>query len=111
MQAQNLVEDLKANLIAERDDAQWEWLQPHAQREAVVLVSKQLDLVEVGIAIATDNAPQVQQWIGDRQLQKPSPTQISQWDAEPTKLFSALIVQPFVLVQEKSASVENPPNV
>jgi hypothetical protein len=85
------------------DEAEWDWLIPHAKRDAVVIVDNGLDLVEVGEAIAADNVPIVQRWIEEGQLIKPSPQQLSDWDGDRSKRFRALIVQPFVLVQPKAA--------
>ncbi|NJK27606.1 MAG: DUF2288 domain-containing protein [Coleofasciculaceae cyanobacterium SM2_3_26] len=94
------MEELKANLSQEVDEAQWAWLMPHAKRDAVVLVDARLDLVEVGAAIASDNVPSVQRWIGEQLIHKPSEDCLSDWNAQPEKKFRALIVSPYVLVQE-----------
>jgi hypothetical protein len=92
--------DLRAELAETVDEAQWEWLQPHAKRDAVLVVDRQLDLVDVGMAIANDNVASVQQWIGQNLLAKPSSAQLSTWADNPAQRFSALIIQPYVLVQE-----------
>ena len=83
------------------DEAEWEWLIPHVKRDAVVIVDRQLDLLDVGAAIAGDNVTSVQNWIGEQQIYKPSPEQIAAWNGDQSKRFNALIVQPFVLVQER----------
>lgn len=94
------MEELKAQLAANVDQAQWEWLIPHVQRDAVVVVDRQLDLLDVGVAISEDHVTDVQRWIGEQQIYKPSPEQISDWNGDRDKQFNALIVQPFILVQE-----------
>jgi hypothetical protein len=66
----------------------------------LILVSPQLDLLDVAIAIATDDIPHVQHWIAEALIQKPSPLQLSEWNQNQEKRFSALIVQPYVLVKE-----------
>jgi hypothetical protein len=66
----------------------------------LIIVSPSLDIVEVGVAIAQDQTQSVQQWIQQEQLQKPSANQLSLWNAQPSKAFNTLIVQPYVLVQE-----------
>ncbi|NEU76333.1 DUF2288 domain-containing protein [Hassallia byssoidea VB512170] len=95
------MQDLKAELTQNLDEAEWEWLIPHVQRDAVILVPIELDLLNVGIAIASDNTPQVQQWIDEQLLAKPSVAQIGEWNGDRTKRFNTLIVQPYVLIQEK----------
>lgn len=95
--------DLKAELAESLDEAAWEWLIPHAKRDAVVIVSLELDLLDVGVAIANDNTSRVGRWIDEQLLTKPSPLQMGEWNNNPDKRFNTLIVQPYVLVQEKIA--------
>jgi len=97
-------QDLKAELTENLDEAEWEWLIPHVQRDAVILVEAQLDLLDVGAAIASDNLCEVQTWIDEALLTKPSETQIGEWNSDRTKRFRTLIVQPYVLVQEKAVA-------
>jgi len=102
------MQDLKTELKASLDEAQWEWLLPHARRDSLIVVSPGLDIVDVGVAIASDNVSLVQQWISQKLIYKPSLNQMADWQASLIKPFHALIVQPFVLVQEPSA--ESNPN-
>ena len=97
------MQDLKAQLAENLDEAEWEWLIPHAQRDVVVVVAQPLNLLDVGVAIASDNTAVVQNWISEELLAKPSTTQLSDWNGDRTKRFNTLIVQPFVLVQELAA--------
>jgi len=96
--------DLRAELTETLDEAEWEWLIPHVQRDAVIVVAGGLDLVDVGIAIASDNISEVQNWIDEALITKPSPAQMGEWNLQRTKRFDTLIVQPYVLVQEKAAA-------
>ncbi|PPS41532.1 DUF2288 domain-containing protein [Chroococcidiopsis sp. TS-821] len=97
------MQDLRAELAECLDEAEWNWLIPHVQRDAVIFVAEQLDLVDVGVALASDNVASVQSWIDDELIHKPSVTQISDWNGDRTKRFNSLIVQPFVLIQELPA--------
>lgn len=76
-----------------------------------MVVDPQLDLVEVGMAIATDNTATVNRWIAEALITKPSPFQLEIWDQTAKKQFQSLIVQPFVLVQDSgtqdAATYEN----
>ncbi len=94
------MQDLRAELAETLDEAEWEWLIPHAQRDAVVIVDPALDLLDVGVAIASDNVSAVQRWISEQQIYKPSPEQLSNWGDDRSRRFNALIVQPYVLVQD-----------
>jgi len=95
--------DLRAELTESLDEAEWEWLIPHVKRDAIILVALKLNLLDVGIAIAGDNLNQVEQWIDQQLIAKPSDSQLGEWNANPRKRFSTLIVQPYVLVQEIAA--------
>ncbi|MEC4819233.1 MAG: DUF2288 domain-containing protein [Scytonema sp. PMC 1069.18] len=97
-------QDLRAELTENLDEAEWEWLIPHVQRDAVIVVSEGLDLLDVGLAIASDKVSEVQIWIDEALIAKPSVTQVGEWNTQRTKRFNTLIVQPFVLVQEKAAA-------
>ncbi|MCU0523809.1 MAG: DUF2288 domain-containing protein [Elainella sp. Prado103] len=104
------MEDLRAELAEMLDEAEWEWLIPHAQRDAIVMVDPQLDLLDVGMAIAQDQLTTVQRWISEQQIYKPSPEQLADWNADPTHRFTALIVQPYVLVQDTHGAVQSTPH-
>lgn len=57
--------ELRAELAENLDEAEWEWLIPHVKRDSVLVVAKELNLVDVGIAIASDNLTSVQHWISE----------------------------------------------
>lgn len=94
------MQDLKAELAETIDEAVWEWLIPHVQRDVVVVVAQHLELLEVGVAIATNNTASVQHWISEQLIGKPSLAQMQAWNGYRAKRFNALIVNPYVLVQE-----------
>ncbi|MBW4680957.1 MAG: DUF2288 domain-containing protein [Microcoleus vaginatus WJT46-NPBG5] len=98
------MEDIRAELQEMLDEAEWNWLQPHADRQALVVVGQELDLIEVGVAIASDNVQSVQHWLGEQLIYKPSAEQVADWNVNRSKRFNTLIVQPFVLVQELAAA-------
>jgi hypothetical protein len=94
------MQNLRAELTETLDEAEWEWLSPHARRDSLIIVTPGLDLVDVGLAIACDDSTCVQRWIAEALIYKPSPDQLSEWNQNQTKRFTALIVQPYVLAQE-----------
>ncbi len=89
---------IEAQLAEERADIEWEALIPHSRRDSIIFVHEGLDLVQVGVAIAQDNTAQVEVWIADQLIHKPTAQQLSQWNQDPKQQFSALIVQPYVLI-------------
>lgn len=90
----------------ERDLAAVEWpvLRPHAGRGALLHVDLGLDLVEVANAIAEDDSGRVAAWIEMGLLAKPTPEQCSRWEGGAAGGLLTLIVQPYVLVQERPDS-------
>jgi hypothetical protein len=96
------MEDIRARLKENLDVAQWDWLIPHVKRDVLVVVNPQLDLLDVGVAIASDNVSSIQRSISEALIYKPSPEQVSDWNQNSTKKFDAIIVDPFVVVQESS---------
>lgn len=90
--------DFKTQLTEELAPMDWETLIPHAKRDAIIVVDNALDLVEVGVAIAEDNAALVKNWLSELLLHKPSQEELNDWNTQPEKQFNTLIVQPFVLV-------------
>ena len=91
---------LQAKLSQDVADITWKDLQPHAKRDAVIVIEPALDLTEVAAAIAQDNTESVQSWIANRSIAKPTARQLTDWNSNLTKEFTALIVQPFVVVKE-----------
>lgn len=90
---------LKEKLEQDVAEISWQELQPHAKRDAIILIQKELELAEVAVAIAEDNTTSVQNWIGKELLAKPSAQELTEWNQTPEKQFQALIVQPFVVVK------------
>jgi hypothetical protein len=89
---------IETQLAEERADIEWEALIPHSKRDSIIFVHKGLDLIQVGVAIAQDNTAQVEVWIAEQLIHKPTAQQLSQWNQNPKQQFSTLIVQPYVLI-------------
>jgi hypothetical protein len=83
------------------DEAEWGWLRAHLERGGLIVVARELDLVETGLKIADDDSAAVRGWIDAGLLTKPSPEQIAGWDADRSRKFQVLIVSPYVLIQER----------
>lgn len=96
--------EIKNQLKQELADVEWRDLISHAQRDILIVVNASLDLLEVGLAIATDQVNIVQNLISQNLIHKPTPEQLSNWNSTPEKQFKTLIVQPFVLVQSVNVS-------
>ncbi len=75
-------------------------LRAHLVRGAVIVVDATLDLLEVGEAVARDDEARVAAWIEGGQIGKPSLETIERWSKAERSMWTALVVQPFVLVRE-----------
>ena len=86
----------------EKDVAEVDWrsLRIHTQRDAVILVDAQLDLVEVAWKVAGDAAEEVGGWIEKELLRKPTAEQLASWETQLDKSFRMLIAAPYILLQE-----------
>jgi hypothetical protein len=88
------------SLELKQEEGEWSWLKSHLERGAIFVVSPKLKLLEAGRAVSTDSAPQVQAWIKEGLITRPTPEQLQKWDSAPHTVFSFMIVQPYVLIQE-----------
>lgn len=100
--------DLRARLAAEIHRVDWKPLAPHAKRGGLVMVAPELDLIDVGVAVAGDDGPQVQIWMRAHQLRRPTEEELEAWHDETEERFMVLIVQPYVLVQRDDFGGETP---
>lgn len=92
------------NLSEPFENVPWHWLRPHHDRGVLILVNPALELVEVADRIAADDTAAIQAWLGSRLIAKPTPEQAAAWEREPARLFSIMVVQPFVLVHDMAVS-------
>jgi hypothetical protein len=99
-----MTQQLKQELEAMIGPAEWHNLLPHAARDSLVVVNPGLDLAEVGVAVATDNVSSVQRWISEALITKPTVEQLEGWERDRRHQFQALIVQPYVLIQDASTA-------
>ena len=77
----------------------WRDLRTHVQRDTLITLAPEVDLVEVATAIAWDDSEQIKTLIVDGKLGKPSVEEITAWEKQMDKPFLMLIVQPYILTQ------------
>ena len=95
-------ETLHQKLSRQLDEVDWSGLREHVARDGIIMCSLELDLIETAIAVAEDRADWVSEQVSAGLIGKPTPEQLSTFEAHPNTLFRFLIVQPFVLVQQLS---------
>lgn len=82
----------------------WPELENHFARGKVIQVTPELDLIEVAACIIEDNAPLLKQWMNAQQVgQLPDGTAKDWVERQPDNLW-AVVVAPWVLVQERPES-------
>lgn len=82
---------------------EWAELAPLFARGQVVVVDSSLDLVDVAVAVATDNKSLVAQWMQAKQFGLLD-TQTALYWSEGTQPLWAVVVNPWVLVQIRAVS-------
>lgn len=87
-------------LEKEKQEVSWDALNDHHKREAVFLVSPELDLTDVATKIAIDDVEAIRTWMKDALLKKPSGDEILEFQNDDELSFNFIIVQPYILVQE-----------
>lgn len=97
------VNKLRQTLEKALDEADYTDIEPHIKRDAVIVVGHGMNILEVAMKVALDDTKVIDAWIGEGKLGKPTLEQIGLWSSQPHKPFLALIVAPFVLVQEVTA--------
>jgi hypothetical protein len=89
---------MRAQIAETKGDVFWSDLTAHVARDAVIIVDEPLDLIDVGMALATNDTAAVEAWIGSGKLQKPSTDDLSRWSIMTNLTFRSVVVQPFVLI-------------
>ena len=90
---------LIARLNSETAKISWQELQKHYASGNVLGVASGADLIKVAIALNEDNATQIQSWLIDKSVFEVADQQAMEWFENQTILW-ALVIPPFVLVQE-----------
>ncbi|MGE3669058.1 MAG: DUF2288 family protein [Polyangiaceae bacterium] len=74
-------------------------LKAHLVRDAVFVVAVEVSLVECGVAVALDDVDRVHELIARGHLRKPSRQERARWADTADAAWTAIVVQPYVLVQ------------
>jgi hypothetical protein len=73
-------------------------LRAHLERDSVFIVAPSLSLLDCAVAVAMDDVAKVKGFIDSGELRKPGKSERATW-AESGGTWTAVVVQPFVLVQ------------
>lgn len=92
---------LKEKLQNEILDTTWDPVVPHFARGTVYYIDKDIILEDVGVAMATDDVTVMKKWIDHGLLYPPTAEQATMFAENKDMLFAMLIIEPYVLIQEK----------
>ncbi|MBI3222483.1 MAG: DUF2288 domain-containing protein [Nitrosomonadales bacterium] len=98
MTTNNPEEIYRAKVNLETSQIAWKELQRFFASGSALVVSDDLDLVEVAFQMSQDNAAQIQQWMAAGKFGKVSDVQAASW-YEADAMMWAVVVSPWVLVQ------------
>ncbi|MDX1454599.1 MAG: DUF2288 domain-containing protein [Gammaproteobacteria bacterium] len=93
--------ELRARLNTETARIEWQALAPHFARGVVVVVSPELDLVEVAAAFVENDKASVSEWMESDKLERASDDDARGWSESDKELW-AVVVAPWVLVQDRA---------
>lgn len=93
---------LYAKLLGETASITWQELQPFFARGALLRVASDCDLIEAAQAVAQDDQEKVAAWLTAGQMGKLEAEQAQDWLERDPSLW-AVVVAPWVLVQERAA--------
>ena len=96
--AEDRNEIFRAKVNLETAQIAWKELQRFFASGAAVLVSAELDLVEVAFHISKDDTTQVEQWLRAGKIGKVPDEQAMVWFESDATVW-AVVVSPYVLVQ------------
>ncbi|MCG6968721.1 MAG: DUF2288 domain-containing protein [Gammaproteobacteria bacterium] len=94
-----LNQPLKEQLNRETGQIAWPELQRHFARGVVIVVGPELDLIEVAIKFVKDDKSAIEAWLNSGQISRARDENAHSW-AQATTVFWAVVVAPWVLVQE-----------
>ncbi len=92
-------EALRAQLNGETAKLDWQELARHFARGVVIRVAPSLDLVDVAVAVVSDERDAVEAWTTSGAMAPASEDEARRWNEEQT-VFWAVVTAPWVLVQE-----------
>ena len=101
------VEELRAKLIGETGKLEWPELERHFARGVVVAVNPGIDLIEVALSIANDDKAAMEKWFDAGTVRRAETADAEAW-VKTQPLFWAVVIAPWVVIQEIDDSAEKP---
>lgn len=93
-------QSIREKLEGQVGPADWKVLKPHFLRGAIITISPDIDIIDVGVGVATDDTAKIEAWMNGGKITKPAQADADGWEKAGTEV-TALVVAPFVLVQQR----------
>jgi len=97
---------LRAKLNLETAQLGWPELERHFARGDVIKVAVGVDLIDAALHIAENNTASVEAWLAEGRIARAELSDAEDWHAR-QPMFWAVVVAPWVLVQEVIKQIEN----
>jgi len=91
--------DLRQELRGQIQHVRADVLLPHHRRGALLIVTPQVDVLEVAEAVAGDDAERVEALIKAEQVYRPTLADLATWCVDDDMRLQFVILQPYVLAQ------------
>ncbi len=101
------VEELRTKLIGETGKMEWHELERHFARGVVVAVNPGIDLIDVALTMANDDKDGLEKWFDAGTVRRAETADAEAW-VKTQPLFWAVVILPWVVIQEIDDSVELP---
>ncbi len=92
-------QELRDKLRGEIEVSAAKSLLPHHRRDALLIVVLEVDILDVAVAIARDEAETVAQLLAEKKVYKPTLAQLADWCVDLELRLQYVILQPYVLAQ------------
>lgn len=99
---------LRAKLIGETGKLEWHELERHFARGVVVAVNSGVDLIDVALCMANDDKALIEKWFDAGEVRRATTDDAERW-VKSQPLFWAVVVAPWVVIQEIDDSTKVPP--
>lgn len=99
---------LYAKLLGETASITWKELEPFFAKGALLWVDPSLDLIAAAEAVASDEGEKVAAWLAENKLGKLSETRAMDLFERDPQMW-AVVVRPWILVQERAVSESDAP--
>jgi len=100
-------EELRAKLIGETGKLEWHELERHFARGVVVAVNPGIDLIDVALTMANDDKDGLKKWFDAGTVRRAEAADAEAW-LKTKPLFWAVVLAPWVVIQEIDDSAESP---